>query len=60
MRAVTIMILAKKAGLCALRLAEYGSLALQIVQHACGLPAAPTPFDAGKGRQVMKCIQLQL
>ena len=41
------------------------------VQHACGLPTAPTPradvaqlrmldLDAGKDRQVMKRIQLQL
>ena len=37
------------------------------IQHTCGLPAAPTPcadvtqlrmldFNAGKGRQIMKCI----
>ena len=45
------------------------------VQYACGLPTAPTALhmpcadvtrlhmldlDAGKGRQVMRCIQLQL
>ena len=41
------------------------------VRHAYGLPTAPIPcadltqlcmldLDAGKGRQVMKCIQLQI
>ena len=53
-----------KNGFCVRRIAEYGSLALQIVHFpfsmpsACGLPTAPLlhmlDLDAGKDRQVMK------
>ena len=57
----------KKTDFCALQIAEHATNRAFSIQHACCLPAAPTPYadvtqlrildlDAGKGHQVMKCI----
>ena len=67
--------ISKKTGFCALRVAEYGSLVLQIVHFPFSMHVfyqlhplhvltliqlRMFDLDAGKGCQIMKCIQVYL